>query len=120
MNKIRLTMYDFGKKIMNDIENFSFKIDNDKTCNYDKATNDDTRKKCDLYFLWEWNDYSGYGKIDFYSDTNKVCNEFGNNMSYIVVGSTSKRQAQKHISELYNEPELEDLFNYILSNIGNN
>lgn len=120
MNRTQLTIYDFGKKIMKDIGNFSFKIDNSKSCTYNKPSNDDTCKKCDLYFLWEWNDYSGYGKIDFYSDTNKVCNEFGNNMSYIVVGSTSKRQAKKHISELYNEPELEALFNYILSNIGNN
>lgn len=109
MSKKRLTMYDFGKKIMSEKELFEFKPLS--------ITPKNVTGKPEIYsltFLWSWNGYNGYGTIDYNCNTNKVCNEYGNNFSQIVVHSNSKKQAQKNVSELYNDQSLIQLFDMIL------
>ena len=110
MNRKRLTIYDFGKKIMSDIESFNFVPKSIKP----KYPNNEHSEIYSLVFLWEWNGYNGYGTIDYNNHTNELCNEFGENSSKLVIHSDSRRQAQKNISELYNDPSLAELFDMIL------
>ena len=112
MNRKQLTIYDFGTKILSEIENFDFDVQSIRPKYPDNSDKQNIMKLC---FRWFWNDYDGYGEIDFDAKTNKVCNQIGENFSQMTVKSTSKRQAQKHVSELYNDRSLEGLFNYIIS-----
>lgn len=103
----RLTIYDFHK-IMHDVDSLiitNFHIDIYQTR--------EAENKVAYFFDWEWNGYSGYGEIFTINgdiDYDSVyCRD-----SHLTVHTNSKKQAQKHVSELYNEKELLELFEYIL------
>ena len=108
MSNKRLTIYDFGRKIMSEIELFDFEPLSIIPKNANKSN------IYSLSFSWSWNGYCGYGNIDYDSNTNEVCNEFGENFSKLTIDSNSLKQAQKYVSELYNDKDLLPLFTMIL------
>lgn len=74
---------------------------------------DEFSNKPALFFHWSYKKYSGYGTI-FYAGDNKVCNEFGNNDSFLTI-SQPRNLSFKHTCSLYNDIGLEEVFNRILN-----
>lgn len=103
----RLTIYDFHK-IMHDVNNLRI-----TDFHVDEFASKPEENKTAYFFHWEWNGYSGHGEIFTLNnaiDTSSIyCRD-----SHLTINSDSSKQAQKHVSELYNEPLLIDLFEYIL------
>lgn len=67
-----------------------------------------------LHFKWTWHDYDGVGQIEF---TDKgLCNEFGNDFSCLSLSSSCRVKYNyiKPTCSLYNDKNLESIFNYIL------
>lgn len=115
MSRKILKMNAFGESILDEYELFFYKLKNVHQ-KYPKNENNNP----DVYqieFDWEWNGYSGYGEIDFYKSTNKLCNEFGENMSNMTVSSKSKKQQPncRNNCALYNNPSLEELFTKMIN-----
>lgn len=101
-----LTIYDFNK-IMSDIDSL-------RVTNYHK----DVHWICPLdgicyRFNWEWHGYSGSGMVCLLNNKVDPNNEFCKE-SLLSIHQDSIRQAEiKHISEVYNEPDLVELMQYI-------
>ena len=101
-----LTIYDFHK-IASDFE--ALLITN---YHVDKNWNCPPGGVC-CRFHWEWHRYSGSGMICLMGNTLDGKNEFCK-QSYMQIHRDSIRQAKgKHISEVYNEPALVEVLQYI-------
>ena len=74
-------------------------------------------KPC-LIFKWTFKKYSGYGEIFYYDETKKVRNTFSDNESMMTItkpdANIVDNSGLKHYSTLYNEKQLETVFNKIL------
>lgn len=103
---MKLTIYDFSK-IMTDLPSLSitnYHMDQHWTCPKNGAC---------YRFSWEWHGYSGNGMICLINGVVDITNEFCKE-SYISISRDSLRQAEnKHVSEVYNEPQLANLMQYI-------
>lgn len=103
---MKLTIYDFSK-IMTDLPSLqisNFHIDKCWTC--------PDNGEC-YRFDWEWHGYSGSGSIYLINGVVDINSVFCRD-SYLAISSNSLRQAEnKHVSEVYNEPKLVNLMQYI-------
>ncbi len=63
MGRERLTMYDFGKKIMNDLDDFLYAPISVKQKYLSENITEQQSKVYSLTFQWSWNDYSGYTRF---------------------------------------------------------
>lgn len=103
---MKLTIYDFSK-IMTDLASLqitNFHIDKCWTC--------PVNGEC-YRFDWEWHGYSGNGAIYLINGVVDINSVFCRD-SYLTINSDSLRQAEnKHVSEVYNEPALANLMQYI-------
>ncbi len=67
-----------------------------------------------LKFKWTWHEFDGTGEIEF---TDKgLCNEFGDDYSHLSLSTECRKKHQdiKPTCSLYNDKDLESIFNYIL------
>lgn len=102
---MELTIYDFSK-ILTDLDSLSIS-------DYHADSYFPCPKNHECYrFHWSWNGYSGSGAIYLKNGliitNNKFCEQ-----SQLSISSDSIRQAAKHVSEVYNEPALAELLQYI-------
>ena len=102
---MELTIYDFSK-IMTDIHSlnvFDYHIDK-----YYQSQSNEIRYR----FHWNWHGYSGSGEIYLVNGIvdakNKFCEQ-----SLLRISLDSERKAVKNVSEVYNEPQLAELMQYI-------
>ncbi len=102
---MKLTIYDFHK-ILDELDDLNVTEFEKNEC-----YNGDTNKAC-YCFKWEWKGYGGFGEaflINGKIDTNEVfCRD-----SFLRIDS-EKKAIVKNISEVYNEPELAELIQYIV------
>ena len=119
MRQKELIMNLFGECILQEYEYYGFKYIDKPVF---KVKEDDSEDKYwNIRFIWTWNGYSGHGSIDFKKNNNNtysVCNEFGNNFSFLEVFDNSKRKQPngRNNCSLYNDQGLETLFNRMLNN----
>lgn len=106
---MKLTIYDFHK-IMTDISALhisNYRQDKNWHC---------PEKGKSFIFNWEWHEYSGFGMVCLLNGIVDGSNEFCKE-SFLSIGSKSRKQAEnKHVSEIYNEPALTELLQYIADN----
>lgn len=104
---MKLTIYNFHK-ILDDLGDLNI-TDFKKS----EPCNAEDNKTC-YCFKWEWQGYSGFGKA--FLVNNKIdINDVYCGDSYLRIGQNSKKQAiGKNISEVYNEPELAELIQYVV------
>lgn len=112
-----LRMNRFGESILSEFELFYYSI---KTIHQKYPNN--PKNDSDVYqvrFNWTWNGYEGYGEIDFFKSTSRLCNRFGENFSNMTVSSKSKKQQPngRNNCALYNDDSLGQLFELMLSKI---
>ncbi len=112
MSNKRLLMNQFAECILADYDSFNYRVKEIK-----KHFSDD--KVHEMSFDWEWNDYSGYGYINFTKDgvdmDNVLCRD-----SSMTVGSHSKRQQEngRHTCSLYNDHLMQELFEKMIVEYG--
>lgn len=100
-----LTIYDFSK-IMTDIESLTITDYHLDKC-YQSITNEKRYS-----FHWNWHGYSGRGEVYLVNGRVDISNQFCV-QSLLRVSTDSIRKADKHVSEVYNEPNLAELLQYI-------
>lgn len=105
-NYQNLTIYDFSK-ILQDLD--ALCVSNITMKPFGNLENQVSQ----VHFNWSWHGYCGFGYIFLYEgklDISRVeCRD-----SNLTISTNSDRQAAKHYSTIYNEPNLEYVFLHIL------
>lgn len=117
MNRKTLRMNRFGECILSEIDLFNYSVEAIHQ-KYPNLPNNDSNVY-QVNFNWTWNGFEGYGEIDFYKRSAKLCNKPGEDLSNMTVSSKSKRQQPngRQNCALYNDDSLGQLFELMLSQI---